>query len=191
MSDRLRACLLLVGVASLTAAWVVGGIVTPGFDPVRLSISQLQRDGTTTSAVVTAAFVAFSVGALAFAGLLPRWPRVALTLAGLATLGAAASPLAEIRGGRQDAVHLAFGATGYLCLSLLPLLTARHLHGTARGTAVLAGAVTSACLLGTVPADAVSGALQRIGFLTGHLWLASRAVAVLRGPAEIDQLLAD
>lgn len=183
MSERGRAALLLVGVALLTTAWLLGGALTPGFDPVRDSISQLQRDGAATSAVLTAAFCVFALGVAAFAPLLPALSRGAALLVALATLGAAASPLGELRGGTQDAVHLGFGATGYLSLSLLPLLTAPSLRGRDRGAALLAGAVTSACLLGTVPADAVSGALQRVGFLTGHLWLASRGVRVLRGQA--------
>ena len=81
-------------------------------------------------------------------------------------------------------MHLAFGATGYAALSVLPLLAAVHLPGARRWLAVAAGAVASACLLGTVPADSVSGALQRAGFLSAHLWLASLAVQVLRQDQE-------
>ena len=180
MPDRARAALCVAGVALLTAAWLVGGLVTDGFDVRSQSISQLQRDGAATAALMTPAFVAFSVGALAFAPLLPPAPRTALVVAAVATLGAAAAPLGEVRGGRQDAVHLAFGATGYVALALLPLLAAAHRTGRARAAALAAGVVTSACLLGTVPADAVSGLLQRAGFLAAHAWLAGAAVAVLR-----------
>jgi len=182
MSERMRAALCLLGIVLLTAAWVVAGLVTTGFDPVRQSISQLQRDGTATGVVMTAAFTAFAGGAVAFAPVLPRLPRTALLVAGVATLGAALAPLGEIRGGRQDAVHLAFGATGYAALSVLPLLAAVHLPGARRWLAVAAGAVASACLLGTVPADSISGVLQRAGFLSAHLWLAAVAVQVLRQP---------
>ena len=180
MSDRVRAALCLAGVVVLTAAWLLAGLATDGFDVRSQSISQLQRDGAATAAVMTPAFVAFSLGALAFAPLLPRAPRVALTVAALATLGAAVSPLGQVRGGRQDAVHLAFGATGYVALSVLPLLAAAHRTGRTRLAALAAGAVASACLLGTVPADAVSGLLQRAGFLAAHLWLAGEAVGRLR-----------
>ena len=182
MPDRVRAALCLVGVVALTAAWLLAGLSTDGFDVRSQSISQLQRDGSGTAAVMTPAFVAFSLGALAFAPLLPRAPRVALTVAAVATLGAAASPLGEVRGGRQDAVHLAFGATGYVALSLLPLLAAVHRCGRARAASLAAGLVASACLLGTVPADEVSGLLQRAGFLAAHLWLAGVAVEVLAQP---------
>jgi len=178
--DSWRAGLCLAGVAALTLAWSLGGIATPGFDPVRDSISQLQRDGSATAAVMTVAFLAFAVGAIAFAPRLPPAPRVALVVAAVATAGAALSPLGEVRGGRQDTLHLAFGATGYTALSLLPLLAAPSLAGRDRVVALLAGLATSGCLLGTVPADAVSGLLQRSGFLIAHLWLASRAVALLR-----------
>ncbi len=186
MSDRLRALLALGGVLTLTAAWVVGGLVTPGFDPVRQSISQLQRDGTATGLFLTAAFVAFAGGALAVAPVVgrrvSRSARIALTLAAMATLGAAASPLGEVRGGRQDSVHLGLGAVGYTALSVLPLLAAAALRTRsprAAGLSLVLGLVTSGCLLATVPADAVSGALQRAGFLAGHLWLGGFAVAVL------------
>ena len=180
MSDRVRAALCIIGVAALTAGWLLAGLLTPGFDPVRQSISQLQRDGTGTGAVMTAAFVAFAVGAAAYAPLLPRLPRAALLVVAVATLGAALSPLGEVRGGRQAALHLAFGATGYVCLSLMPLLAARSMTGAGRRAALVAGVVTSACLLGTVPAEAVSGVLQRAGFLTAHLWLAGVASGRLR-----------
>lgn len=182
MAERWRAGLCLAGVATLTTAWTASGLTTEGFDPVRQSISQLQRDGTATAAIMTVAFVAFALGGLAFAPLLSRAPRLALTVACLATLGAAFSPLGEVRGGRQDMVHLAFGATGYAALSLLPLLAAPTLTGRARTGSLVAGVVASACLLGTVPAEAFSGALQRLGFLAGHGWLAARAVAEL-GPS--------
>lgn len=180
MPDRLRAALCLAGVLVLTAAWLLAGLVTDGFDVRSQSISQLQRDGAATAAVMTPAFVAFSLGALAFAPLLPTAPRIALTVAAVATFGAAVSPLGEVRGGRQDAVHLAFGATGYVSLSLLPLLAAVSRTGRARVAALLAGLVASGCLLGTVPADEVSGLLQRVGFLAAHLWLAGVAVEALR-----------
>jgi hypothetical protein len=180
MPDRLRAALCLAGVIGLTAAWALTGLLTDDFDPVRQSISQLQRDGAATSAVMTTAFVGFGLGGLAFARLLPPLPRAALRVAAVATLGAALSPLGEVRGGRQDVLHLAFGATGYLSLSLLPLLAAASLRARARTVALAAGLVTSACLLGTVPADAVSGALQRAGFLCAHLWLAGLALGRMR-----------
>ena len=186
MSERLRAWLALGGVLTLTAGWVLAGALTEGFDPVRQSISQLQRDGTTTGRAMTASFLAFSVGALALAPVLGRRigraPSVALTVAALATAGAAASPLGEVRGGMQDAVHLTFGTAGYASLSVLPLLAGWALRRRApRASAVslLLGAITTACLLGTVPAEAVSGALQRVGFLAGHLWIAGFAGSVL------------
>jgi len=187
MSDRLRALLAVLGVLAFTLAWVLAGLRTEGFDPVRQSISQLQRDGTMTGAVMTVAFVAFAAGGLAVAPVLGRRlgraPQVALTVASLATLGAAASPLGQVRGGAQDIVHLSFGTAGYTALSVLPLLAGWALRYRARrvaGASLLLGAVASACLLGTVPAEAVSGALQRVGFLAGHLWLVGFAVVVLR-----------
>ncbi|MGI8536891.1 MAG: DUF998 domain-containing protein [Mycobacteriales bacterium] len=186
MSDPTRAVLALLGVATVTLAWVWAGLVTEGFDPVRQSISQLQRDGTATGAAMTVAFLVFAIGALAISPVLGRRlgraPQVVLTVAAVATLGAAAAPLGEVRGGAQDAVHLTFGTAGYAALSVLPLLAGWALRIRSRRAAGLSfflGAVASGCLLGTVPADDVSGALQRVGFLAGHLWLAGFAVVVL------------
>lgn len=183
MADRARAAAGALGVVALTTAWVSAGIVTDDFDPVRLSISQLQRDGTTTGVVMTAAFAAFATGGLLLAPVLDRRvgrsPAVALILASVATYGAAVSPLGEVRGGPQDVVHLAFGSTGYVSLSVLPLLAARHLRGRERVASCVLGTVASACLLGTVPAESISGALQRAGFLAGHLWLLGFCAAVL------------
>ena len=188
MADRARAVAGALGVVALTTAWVSAGAVTDGFDPVRQSISQLQRDGTTTGVVLTAAFAAFATGGLLLAPVLDRrlgrTPALALVLASVATYGAALSPLGEVRGGPQDMVHLAFGSTGYVSLSVLPLLASRHLQGRARTASYVLGAVASTCLLGTVPAESVSGALQRVGFLAGHLWLLGFAVGVLRQPQE-------
>ncbi len=185
MNDRVRAAAAATGVVLLTGAWAVGGVATDGFDPVRQSISQLQRDGTATGPVLTAAFVAFAGGALLLAPVLNRRlgrvPAVLLSVAALATLGAAASPLGEVRGGLQDTVHLAFGTTGYASLSLLPLAGARRLRGRARAASYALGVIASGCLLGTVPAQAYSGALQRVGFGAGHLWLLGVCVGVLRG----------
>ncbi len=191
MGDRLRAAAGAAGVVVLTAAWVVAGLLTDGFDPVRQSISQLQREGTATGTVMTAALVAFAAGTLLVSPVLGRRVsrpvQAALLLIGLATLGAAISPLGEVRGGAQDAVHLTFGATGYLSLSLLPLLAGwalrrRSTVGSVGSYAL--GVVTAACLLGTVPADAVSGALQRAGFLAGHLWVLLACLVVLRRPGQ-------
>lgn len=186
MSDPARALLAVAGVVTLTFAWVLAGLGTARYDPVRQSISQLQRDGTATGTAMSLAFLAFALGALAVAPVvgrrIARPPQVALTVAALATLGGAASPLAEVRGGVQDAVHLSFGTTGYAALSVLPLLAGWALRSRSRwgaGLSFLLGAVAAGCLLATVPAEAVSGALQRAGFLAAHLWLVAFAVVVL------------
>ena len=186
MTERARAAACAGGVLALTAAWVVAGLTTDGFDPRTQSISQLQRAGTATGAVMTSAFLAFSAGALAFAPVIGarmgRKAQAALVTAGLATLGVAVSPLGEVRGGLVDDLHLAFGATGYAALSVLPLLAAHRLPSRARAASYAVGAAVSACLLGTVPADELSGLLQRGGFVLGHGWLVGCAVAVWRSP---------
>jgi hypothetical protein len=118
--------------------------------------------------------------ASSFARLLPPLPRAALRVAAVPTL---VSPRSR-RWGRSarpsGRAAPGLAPTGYLSLSLLPLLAAASLRARARTVALAAGLVTSACLLGTVPADAVSGALQRAGFLCAHLWLAGLALGRMR-----------
>ena len=192
--DRVGAAAGVVGVVVLSAAWITAGVRTVGFDPVRQSISQLQREGTATGAMLTAAFVVFAVGALLLVPVLgrriSRTAGVVLAVAAAATLGAAASPLGEVRGGRQDAVHLGFGSVGYASLSVLPLIAGwalRRRAPRAAAASFLLGTIASACLLGTVPADAVSGALQRIGFVAVHTWLLGFCATVLLQPGLLSQ----
>ena len=180
LTDPLAAGAAAAGLVTATAAWVVAGARTPGFDPVVKSLSQLQRSGADTRPLMTAGLTALGVGLLAAAPVLgralqrdgrpSRLGRALLALAGAATLTGAAFPLAADRGLPQDLPHMASATVGYVCVCLLPLLGGRRLRGRAATASYVVGAVTSAAMLGTLPLDAVSGALQRLGLTLGTGW---------------------
>ncbi|WP_404350703.1 DUF998 domain-containing protein [Phycicoccus jejuensis] len=119
--------------AALTLAALVGGwtwaagLVGPGFDPLRESISALASLETphrwvmTTALVVTGlghCLTAWCLGAARPAG------RAALALGGLATLGVAALPLPSRT--ESSAAHTAVATASFVLLALWPALAARR-----------------------------------------------------------------
>ncbi|HVM28027.1 MAG TPA: DUF998 domain-containing protein [Mycobacteriales bacterium] len=187
----------LCGIAGPTAfvgAWVVGGLVTDGYDPLQDAISRLAAEGAPTRPLMTAGLVAFGV-------LVPVWARVlgerldsaplrrVVTVAGLATLAVAALPLTREGGTTQDALHAVAAGTGYLAMAATPLVAAPLLRrrGRTRAAAVsvAVGVLSAACLVGTlvVGEDGAlgSGGLQRLGLTVVDAWHVVAAVAVLRG----------
>ncbi len=175
LSDRTRGWAAAAGLSCASLAWVVAGLRTPDFDPVEKSLSQLQRVGAPTRALMTAGLVAYGLGALAAAPVLGRRlssPVAAglLRMSAVATLVGAAFPLAAEKGLPQDLPHMAAATVGYVCVSLLPLVGARRLAGRARPASYVVGAVTAAAMVGTVPLHAVSGGLQRLGLTLGTAW---------------------
>ncbi len=180
--DRGRALAGAAGLVAVTLAWGVGAARTPGYDPVRQSLSQLQRTGRPTGPLMTGGFTALGAGLLLTAPVLgrvlgSRAARHLLALAGTATLVAAAFPLAARRGLPQDLPHMAAASVGYVCVSVLPLVGGRRLRGRPAALAWATGAVTTAAMAGTVPLHAVSGGLQRLGLTLGTGWAVGLAVA--------------
>jgi hypothetical membrane protein len=175
----------VAGPVAFVSAWLVGGLVRDGYDPVTQHISQLARDGTPDRWILNAGLVAFGV-------LVPVWSRElgrvvsqavgrAALVAGLATLGVAALPLAREPGGLPDAAHAVAAGTGYVAMAVTPLLAARVLRGRSAALSTAVGAVSAACLVGSLALDDVSGALQRLGLGVVDAWHVAAAVAVLRG----------
>jgi hypothetical membrane protein len=182
----------LCGIAGPTAfvgAWLAGGLLADGYDPVRQAISELAREGAPTRPVMTAGLVAFGV-------LLPVWARVlrreldsralgvTVTVAGVATLAVALLPLTREPGGPQDVLHGVAAGTGYLAMSLTPLLAAPRLRRSGRGRTAAAsaavGAVSALALVGSLISAEQAGALQRLGLGVVDAWHVAVAVAVLR-----------
>jgi hypothetical membrane protein len=179
----------IAGPVAFVSAWLVGGLLTDGYDPVEQAISQLARQGASTQPLMTAGLVAFGV-------LLPVWAlplgrelrsgavRAAVVTAGVTTLAVAALPLTREPGGTQDLLHAVAAGTGYVAMALTPLLAVGALRrqgrtGVAAASAAV-GLVSAGCLVGTVLLPDVSGGLQRLGLGVVDAWHVVAACAVLR-----------
>lgn len=187
---RLAALCGIAGPVAFVTGWAVNGARVPGYDPVTEAISQLAREGAPTQASMTACFVAFGVLVPLWAPVVARRLRApalrwSVSVAGFATLAVAALPLTRDGGGTQDVLHGVAAGTGYVAMALTPLLAAVALRRDGRtvGAALstLVGAVSAACLVGTVVADS-RGLLQRTGLGVVDLWHVVVASAVLLSP---------
>lgn len=177
----------IAGPAAFVGAWLLGGALADGYDPLREAISDLAREGAGTQPLMTAGLVAFGL-------LVPVWAPalgralgstallVSVTVAGLATLGVAAFPLSRDGGQAQDVAHAVAAGLGYAAMAVSPLIGAaalrrRGLANAARASAVV-GVVSAVALVGSVVAG--SGGLQRLGLTVVDVWYVVLAVAVLR-----------
>jgi hypothetical membrane protein len=183
----------IVGPAAFVGAWVVGGAMAEGYDPLRDTISRLAEIGAPTRPVMTAGLVAFGL-------LIPVWARalgdrlgsVALrrivTTAGLTTLAVAGLPVTPEGGTPLDAAHAVAAGGGYVAMAVTPLVAApllrRRGHSLAAGASVAVGVVSVGSLVGTVlvgeDGPVGSGLLQRLGLTVVDAWHVAAAVAVLR-----------
>jgi hypothetical membrane protein len=186
---RLGAACGVLAPSAFVGAWVVAGLETQGYDPVRSAISQLAREGAPTRVLMTSGLVVFGL-------LLPVWAAVlggrlrsrpvwaAATVAGLATLAVAALPLTREPGGTQDLLHALAAGIGYLAMALTPLLAVGPLrragHAATAAASALVGVISAAALVGTLVVADAAGALQRLGLGVVDAWHLVAAVLVLR-----------
>ncbi len=182
MSTPARRLLLLGGVAGPAAfvgAWLVGGLLREGYDPVEQTISRLAEQGAPTQPLMTAGFVAFGVLVPAYASRLrPGSLRLAATASGLATLGVAATPLSPAGGTTLDSLHYVAAATGYAAQAASPLLGATALPRPALSRAV--GVACAASLVASLVDSRRAGLWQRLGLGLVDVWFAVLAVHLLR-----------
>jgi hypothetical protein len=176
----------VIGPAGFVSAWAATGTATKGYSPIDDAISRLAAVGAATRPFMTTGFVCFGVSVSIYGSALrrhlpgPAWLGAVST--GIATLGVAAFPLDVSP--TIDSVHAALATIGYATLAATPLLAARPLaeggHREAAAlslaTAVVAGLSLAATALG--PAH---GLFQRVGLTAGDIWLATSALAMLRG----------
>lgn len=179
----------IAGPVAFVGAWLVGGLVRDGYDPVEQAISQLAREGASTRVLMTAGLVGFGLLVPVWAVVLGRVLRsravaTAAAVAGLATLAVAALPLTREPGGTQDLLHAVAASLGYVAMAATPLLAAGPLRrrGCRRAAtaSVAVGLLSTACLVGTVALDVGSGALQRAGLGVVDVWHVVAAGWVLR-----------
>ncbi|TAL20966.1 MAG: DUF998 domain-containing protein [Frankiales bacterium] len=179
----------IVAPLAFVGAWLVGGLVTDGYDPLADAISRLAREGAPTRALMTTGFVVFGL-------LLPMWAvrlgrelgssavRNAAVVAGLATLGVALLPLTREGGQPQDVGHAVAAGIGYAAMALTPLLAVGPLRrigqDRAAGTSLVVGALSALALVGTVLVVDRGGGLQRLGLTVVDLWHVAAATWVLR-----------
>ena len=173
---------------AFVSAWVVAGLTTEGYEPLRDAISQLAREGADARPLMSAGFVAFGVLIPAWAVLLRRvlgtGVAIAATVAGLATLGVALLPLTREGGQPQDVGHAVVAGLGYVGMALTPLLAVAPLRrlGLTRAAAAsgVVGLVSAVALVGSVLVAQRSGGLQRLGLTVVDAWHVVVAVWVLR-----------
>jgi hypothetical protein len=167
------------------AAWLAGGALRRGYDPVEQAISRLAESGAPTRVLMTAGFGGLAAGMLVAARPLARHVgrSAGLAIAGtaLTTVGVALTPL---HGDARNTPHTLFAVAGYGTLAAAPLLAAPCFGRTGRrrsaALSVLAG-VASAALLTASGSSSASGLLQRAGLTVGHTWLAVTSGAIATG----------
>jgi hypothetical protein len=162
----------IVGPAAFVGAWVVGSVLrrADGYSPVSDPISRLAELGSSTRPLMTAGFVTFGVAVPAFAiatrDELGGPGTAALVLAGLGTLGVAATPLHPVD---DVPLHAVAAIAGYAGLAAAPML-AKH------GRNVPLGILSAACLAATALGPA-HGLFQRVGLTVVDAWIVRRAIS--------------
>ena len=132
----------LVSVALYVTGWLVAGLLTEGYDPLRQAISETFDLGAPAlpRAIATAGLVVSSLGLMAFGPVLhaglPGRSRLGPALAsvsGACSLLVAVFPCTDGCPGvgttTTDTLHVVFAATGYLALLLAPVATGWRLRG--------------------------------------------------------------
>jgi Protein of unknown function (DUF998) len=132
---------------------------------------------------MTAGFVVFGMGLVAFGLALrralegPAW--IAAIATGACTIAVAATPLGGWSG---DSVHATFAGLGYASIVLLPALAAPEFAACGRTgwsrAAWLAAVVAAGCLVASTFGPG-HGAWQRLGLGVGDVWIVITAVAVV------------
>jgi hypothetical membrane protein len=126
----------LIGRPAIVSAWlapvlfiggtVVAGLSSPGYDPIRQTISELAAGDAPTRVFATTFFVLTGICHLvtvAFARGIGPPGRITFLVGALASLGVAAFPLPSAAG--SSAIHNSFATVGFLLLALWPVLGMR------------------------------------------------------------------
>lgn len=177
----------VVGPLVFVADWAVLGALRSHYSPINDAISRLAETAAPTRAAMTAGFIMYGAGLVAYAGSqrsdLPWTTRVLLAGTGLTTFGVAAFSLNAIGKGNAHAV---FAGIGYATLAAAPLAAARAwvedpAHRSWVRASTVTGVVTAAFLIASTFAPA-HGLLQRIGLTAGDAWVVATAVRALKSP---------
>jgi len=172
----------VIGPVAFIGAWVACAAATAHYSSIHDAISDLARVGAPTRVGMTAGFVVFGIGVIAFGFALratlpgPAW--IAAVATATCTLGVAATPLGGWSG---DGAHAACAGAGYVTLVALPLLAASPLGRAGRVAAARSsigiGAVAGLCLAASALGPA-HGLWQRLGLTAGDVWIVTAAVLI-------------
>jgi hypothetical membrane protein len=169
---------------------IVAGLATPGYDPVRQTISELAAGDAPARVFTTIIFVATGLSHLvtvAFARGIGIPGRVAYLVGALASIGVAAFPLPSVAG--HSSTHNTFAILGFVLLAAWPVLGMRlrpefpwlvRPLGSTVGTLIL----TTFCLLFLVfwltHSSPFIGLLERIAADAESIWPAFVVTALFR-----------
>ena len=174
----------------LIGGTVVAGALSPGYDPVRQTISELAAGDAPTRVLMTAFFVLTGLCHLVtvtFARGIGIAGRVAFLIGALATLGVAAFPLPTVAG--SSATHTAFAMIGFIALAAWPLLGMRlradfpwlvRPLGSILGTAILTALCVWFLVIWSSHSSPVVGLVERVAADAESLWPAVVATALFR-----------
>jgi hypothetical membrane protein len=172
----------VIGPVAFVAAWVVTGFATDGYSPVHDPISDLAAVDAPHRWWMTAGFVVFTGGLVAYGLALrarqggPAW--IAAVITGLATLGVAALPLDHSN--TVDTAHGIAAGTGYVALGSTALLSAQVLARNGAIAWARFGVVIGIATLGALAltlTGSATGLWQRVGLTTGDVWIVATALA--------------
>lgn len=168
----------------------VAGALSPGYDPVRQTISELAAGDAPTRVLMTVFFVLTGLSHLVtvtFARGIGIAGRVAFLVGALATLGVAAFPLPSVAG--SSATHTAFAMIGFIALAAWPLLGMRFRAdfpwlvrplGSILGTAILTALCVWFLIIWSSHSSPIVGLVERVAADAESLWPAVVVTALWR-----------
>ena len=174
----------------LIGGTLVAGAMSPGYDPVRQTISELAAGDAPTRVLMTVFFVLTGlchIVTATFARGVGIAGRAAILVGGLATLGVAAFALPTVAG--SSATHTAFAMIGFIFLAAWPLLGMRLRSdfpwlvrplGSILGTAILTAACVWFLITWSSHSSPVVGLVERVAADAEALWPAVVATVLLR-----------
>jgi hypothetical membrane protein len=180
----------LIGRPAIYSAWLapvlfiggttLTGLISPGYDPVRQTISELAAGDAPTRVLATTLFVLTGLCHLVtvtFARGIGLPGRITFLIGALASLGVAAFPLPSVAG--RSTIHNIFATIGFLLLALWPVLGMRFRSdypwlvrpvGSILGTLVLTAIGLWFLAVWLTHSSPYIGVLERLAADTESLW---------------------
>lgn len=169
---------------------IAAGALSPGYDPVRQTISELAAGDAPTRVLMTTFFVLTGLCHLVtvtFARGIGIPGRIAFLVGALASLGVAAFPLPSVAG--TSATHTSFAIVGFVLLAAWPLLGMRFRAdfpwlvrpvGSILGTAILTVFCVWFLIVWSSHSSPYVGLVERVAADAESVWPAVVATALFR-----------